>query len=150
MKPTFFRILALCFALLVSLPLLAADETNSAPVNTNDIANSYVQLQAQLHTAQLQIELSREEAAEAAQHNVDRIQLLEQNLAVQRLSDARVQRLTLYLAGTVSVAILAVLLLAGYFQWRAFSQLAQVTAHHSAALAMAQGVQQLAAPGRAT
>ena len=42
-------------------------ETNAAP--NADLANDYLQLQAQLHAAQLQIEQSREEAAQAAQRN---------------------------------------------------------------------------------
>jgi len=137
--------------LFVAVPLFAAEDTNVLqPINTNDVANAFVQLQAQLHSARLQIELSREEAADAAQSNMFRIQQLEQNLTDQRQADARAQQLTLYLVGTVGLAGLAVVLLAGYFQWRSFSQLAQMTAHHSAALATMDGVRQLAAPGRAT
>jgi len=38
----------------------------------------------------------------------------------------------------------------GYFQWRAFSQLAEISAHHAAIIEAGDGVHQLAAPGRAT
>jgi len=139
---------AIC--LFIAIPSFAAEDTNVLqPLNTNDVANALVQLQAQLHSARLQIELSREEAADTAQSNMFRIQLLEQNLTEQRRSDAHAQQLTLYLVGTVGLAGLAVVLLAGYFQWRSFSQLAQMTAHHGAALAAMNGVHQLAAPGRA-
>jgi tetratricopeptide (TPR) repeat protein len=42
------------------------------------------------------------------------------------------------------------MLLMVYFQWRAFTQLAQITAQQQALIANANGVHQLAAPGRAT
>ena len=42
------------------------------------------------------------------------------------------------------------MLLMGYFQWRAFSQLAEISSHQGALLAAGDGVHQLAAPGRAT
>jgi tetratricopeptide (TPR) repeat protein len=142
----------LCVAVFLALPALPA-ETNSTP-NADVLANDYIQLQAQLHAAQLQIEQSREEAAQAAQRNADamnaRIQQLEQTLATQRATEARTQQLTLYVVGTVGIAGLVVLLLAGYLQWRATAQLAQIASHHSAALAAGDGVRQLAAPGRAT
>jgi len=135
----------------VAMPLFAAEDTNVLqPLNTNDLANALIQMQAQLHSARLQIELSREEAQDTAQSNMFRIQQLEQTLTDQRQTDAHTQQLTLYLVGTVGLAGLAVLMLAGYFQWRSFSQLAQITAHHGAALAAMDGVHQLAAPGRAT
>ncbi len=152
------KILLIFFASLIYAVAFAA-ETNSAPaVNTNDIVNAYIQLQAQLHTTQLQIEQSREENAALAQSNANvlnaRIAQLEQSLATQRGNDLeiarRTQQLTLYLVGTIGVLGLAVLLLAGYFQWRAFSQLAEITARHSAMLGTMDGVHQLAAPGRAT
>lgn len=148
---------AICFAAFFAAQL-SAQETNSASVSTNDILNAYIQLQAQLHTAQLQIEQSREENAALAQSNVDamngRIQQLEQTLASQRATDLeiarRTQQLTLYLVGTIGLGGLAILLFAGYFQWRAFSQLAEITARHGAMLGTVEGVHQLAAPGRAT
>ncbi|HXE42566.1 MAG TPA: hypothetical protein VN516_06040, partial [Candidatus Baltobacteraceae bacterium] len=143
MKSDFQKLFcAICFAALFAMQL-SAQETNPAPtVNTNDILNAYVQLQAQLHTAQLQIEQSREENAALSQSNVDamnaRIQQLEQSLATQRTTDLeiakRTQQLTLYLVATIGIAGLAILLLAGYFQWRAFSQLAEITARHSGML----------------
>jgi len=135
-----------------------ADETNSIPTNSDAVANGYVQIQAQLHATQLQIEQSREEVAAAAQRNADamnaRIAQLEQAISTQRAGDVdaarRTQQLTLYLVGSFGFAGLLILLLMGYFQWRAFSQLAEISAHHAAMIEAGEGVHQLAAPGRAT
>ena len=159
MKSDFHKfLLAFCLAAFFAMQNFAAD-TNAAPsFNTNDIVNAYVQLQAQLHAAQLQIEQSREENAALAQSNLSalnlRIQQLEQTLATQRTADLdvarRTQQLTLYLVATIGLAGLVILLLAGYLQWRAFSQLAEITARHGALLGTMEGVRQLAAPGRAT
>jgi len=133
-------------------------EANSISTNADEVANSLVQLQAQLHAAQLQIEQSREENSALAQSNSDvmntRIAQLEQTIAAQRTTDAetarRTQQLTLYLIGSFGFAGLLILLLMGYFQWRAFSQLAEISAHHAALIEAGEGVHQLAAPGRAT
>ena len=132
--------------------------TNSISTNTDAVANSLVQLQAQLHEAQLQIEQGREENSALAQSNSDamnaRIAQLEQTISTQRAGDAeiarRTQQLTLDLIGSFGFAGLVILLLMGYFQWRAFSQLAEISSHHAALLAAGDGVHQLAAPGRAT
>ncbi len=70
--------------------------------------------------------------------------------ATQRAAAADTERLTLSLAGVFAMAGVGVLLLTGWFQWRAFSQLAEISSNHTTALAAIQSVQQLAAPGRAT
>jgi tetratricopeptide (TPR) repeat protein len=159
MKSDFKKILlAICVAAFFTTRLFAQETNFISTVNTNDLVNAYLQLQAQLHTAQLQIELSREENAALAQSNLNvlngRIQQLEQSLAAQRSTDLdiakRTQQLTFYLVATIGIAGLAILLFAGYFQWRAFSQLAEITARHSAMLGPMEGVHHLAAPGRAT
>jgi tetratricopeptide (TPR) repeat protein len=147
--------------ILVCLVALAATrsieaETNSvyAFTNADAVVNGYLQIQAQLHATQLQIEQSREDAAAEARSNADamaaRIQALEQTIAAQRAAAADAARLTLNFAGMFGLVGLCVLLLMGWFQWRAFSQLAEISSHHGAALAAVQGVHQLAAPGRAT
>jgi tetratricopeptide (TPR) repeat protein len=83
-----------------------------------------------------------------------RIAQLEQTISTQRANDAevarRTQQLTLYLIGSFGIAGLVILLLMGYFQCRAFSQLAQISSRQGAVLAAGEGVHQLAAPGRAT
>src|SRR5882724_1331656 len=157
MKPDFLKIFAICLVAFFATQIFAA-ETNSVSTNTDAVANSLVQLQAQLHAAQLQIEQSREENSTLSQSNSDamnaRIAQLEQTISVQRASDAetarRTQQFTLFLAGGFGLAGLAIMLLMGYFQWRAFSQLAQISSHHAAMIEMGEGVHQLAAPGRAT
>jgi len=149
-----FFILA-CVATLFTTRSFAA-ETNSISSSTNAdaVVNGYLQIQAQLHATQLQIEQSRAEAAAESKHNTGamaaRIQSLELTIAAQRASATDAARLTWYLAGAFGLAGLCVLLLMGWFQWRAFSQLAEISSRHSAALVAAQGVHQLAAPGRAT
>jgi len=154
----FLKIISIvCLAAFLAARSFAAG-TNSISTNTDAVANSLVQLQAQLHEAQLQIEQGREENSALAQSNSDamnaRIAQLEQTISAQRANDAetarRTQQLTLYLIGSFGIAALAVLFLMGFFQWRAFSQLAQISSHHAALLAAGDGVHQLAAPGRAT
>lgn len=141
-----------------------AAETNPVAASTNldAVTSGLLQLQAQLHEAQLQIEENREEAASVSQSNTAvltaRIQALKQSLTNQRAAAAeaarRTQQFTLFLAGSFGLLGLAVLLLMGWFQWRAVSQLAQISSRHGAALAAVGGVHQdvyqLAAPGRAT
>ena len=144
-----------CIAALFATRSFAA-ETNSISSSTNAdaVVNGYLQVQAQLHATQLQIEQGREEAAAEARSNAvataARFQALEQTIAAQRASAADAARLTWYLAGVFGLAGLGVLLLTGWFQWRAFSHLAEISSRHSTALAAVQGVHQLAAPGRAT
>jgi tetratricopeptide (TPR) repeat protein len=147
----------LCVCLVFGGRIFAAG-TNSISTNSDAVADGLVQLQAQLHAAQLQIEQSREENSALAQSNSDamnaRIAQLEQAISTQRAGDAevarRTQQLTLYLIGSFGFAGLLILLLMGYFQWRAFSQLAEISAHHAALIEAGEGVHQLAAPGRAT
>ena len=95
---------------------------------------------------------------ESAQSNANtlaaRLQSLEQSVARQRTSDAdaarKTQQLTLMMAGAFGLAGLGIMLLMVYFQWRAFTQLAQISSRQHAAIANADTVHQLAAPGRAT
>ncbi|HEY5232042.1 MAG TPA: tetratricopeptide repeat protein [Verrucomicrobiae bacterium] len=159
MKIGFQKIfLTICLAAFLAARSFAAETNSISSTNADSVANSLVQLQAQLHAAQLQIEQGREENSALAQSNSDamnaRIAQLEQAISTQRAGDAevarRTQQLTLYLIGSFGFAGLAILLLMGYFQWRAFSQLAQTSSHHAAMLEAGEGVHQLAAPGRAT
>jgi tetratricopeptide (TPR) repeat protein len=133
-------------------------QTNVATAFTNDaVANGYLQIQEQLHAARLAIEANSLAAAEDAKKNSDalnaRLQSLEQTVSAQRAGDAeaarKTQQLTLLVAGIFGLAGLGILLLMVYFQWRAFSQIAQISAQQQTALANASAVHQLAAPGRA-
>jgi tetratricopeptide (TPR) repeat protein len=122
------------------------------------VVNGYLQIQEQLHAAQLALQEVRTAAADEAKQNADaiaaRLDVLEQSVAAQRIADAeavrRTQQLTLLLAGVFALAGLAIVSLLFYFQWRAFSQLTQISAHQHAVIANASAVHQLAAPGRAT
>lgn len=90
-----------------------------------------------------------------------RLQSLEQSVAQQRASEAEVarnyadsarktQQSMLIIAGVFGVIVLGAMLLMVYFQWRAFTQLAQISGQQSALLANGEAIHQLAAPGRAT
>ena len=133
--------------------------TNANPAVTRDeMANNYLQIQEQLHATQMAIEQNQEAALETSSSNAaalaQRLQSLEQTVASQRNSDAeaarKTQQLTLFLAGVFGLAGLGIMLLMVYFQWRAFTQLAEISSHQHAAIANASAVHQLAAPGRAT
>ncbi|MEI7535377.1 MAG: hypothetical protein WCK57_13500, partial [Verrucomicrobiae bacterium] len=138
---------------------LWAQDTNTAFGPTrDDVSNNYLQIQEQIHATQLSIAESQQVALAAAKSNADalatRLQSLEQSVATQHNADAeaarKTQQLTLLLAGAFGLAGLGIMLLMVYFQWRAFSQIAQISTHNQLALENAGAVHQLAAPGRAT
>jgi tetratricopeptide (TPR) repeat protein len=143
--------------------ILAADTNapvvvTSAAVTRDEVADNYLHIQEQIHATQLAIEQNQQAALDAAQSNANvlaaRLQSLEQSVAKQRAGDAdaarKTQQLTLFMAGAFGLAGLGIMLLMVYFQWRAFTQLAQISARQHAAMANAENVHQLAAPGRAT
>jgi len=145
-------------SLLLATAAWAKDTNTVAGVTREDISNNYLQIQEQIHATQLAIEQSQQAAVEAAQKNADalaaRLQSLEQSVAAQRANDAeaarKTQQFTLLVAGGFGVAGLGILLLMVYFQWRMFSQVAQISAQQHLTLTHAGEVHQLAAPGRAT
>jgi len=150
--------LTLGVGLLLAANVFAAD-TNAPTAFTNDAAaNGYLQIQEQLHAARLAIEANGLVAAEDARKNADalaaRLQSLEKTVELQRANEAeaarKAQQLTLLVAGGFGVAGLGILLLMVYFQWRAFAQIAQISAQQHLAITHASEVHQLAAPGRAT
>jgi tetratricopeptide (TPR) repeat protein len=138
--------------------MLAADTNGTAGVTRDEVADNYLHIQEQIHATQLALEQNQQAAVAAAQSNAnalaDRLQSLEQSVAKQRASDAdaarKTQQLTLMMAGAFGLAGLGIMLLMVYFQWRAFTQLAQISSRQHAAMANADTVHQLAAPGRAT
>lgn len=138
-------------------------------VTREEVADNYLHIQEQIHEAQLAVEKAIEKnqraALDAAQSNANvaqsnanvlatRLQSLEQSVASQRTSNAdaarKTQQLTLFMAGTFGLVGLGIMLLMVYFQWRAFSQLAQISQRQHAAIANSGAVHELAAPGRAT
>jgi tetratricopeptide (TPR) repeat protein len=136
-----------------------AAATNSASVVTRDeMANNYLQIQEQLHATQIAILQNQEAALEISRSNAvtlaGRLKSLEDMVAAQRTNNAdaarKTQEWTLVLVGAFGLIGLGSLLLMVYFQWRAFTQLAQISTHQNLALANGDAIHQLAAPGRAT
>jgi tetratricopeptide (TPR) repeat protein len=167
MKSNLHRnIFTICAAVLLGAQGFAAD-TNTIPVaapatlpgvTREEVANNYLHIQEQIHESQLAIEKNQQSALDAARSNSDalnaRIQSLEKAIADQRSADAdaarKTQQTTLFLAGAFGLAGLGIMLLMVYFQWRAFTQLAQISGQQHMAIANAGTVHQLATPGRAT
>jgi tetratricopeptide (TPR) repeat protein len=153
MKFGFSKIFAAaCLAALFTARCFAAD-TNSTSTNADDVANGYIQIQAQLHDTQLELEKSREEAQQSAADTTARIQALEQTLASQRAGDLALaqknQQSMFMMAGAFGLTVLAAVLFMAWLQWRSVSRLVEIASRPGAALASAGAVQQLAAPGRA-
>ena len=131
-----------CFALVAtSAPTIAAPEeatTNAPAANTNslEVLRSYLQLQEQLHGLRLMIEESRKQADAAAGLNAqavaNRLQVLEQSLAVERARDLDAVRSSNRLTLIVSLAFAVVGLLAAVlmaYQWRTVGRLAELSAN---------------------
>lgn len=153
------KLLALGTAIFLAANLTFAADTNAPAALTRDeMTQNYLQIQEQLHATQLAIAESQRAALDTAKSNADamaaRLQSLEQSVAAQRATDTeaarKTQQLTLFLAGAFGLAGLGIMLLMVYFQWRAFTQLAEISSQHHAAIANGNAVHQLAAPGRAT
>jgi tetratricopeptide (TPR) repeat protein len=148
----FFLITFSCFIL--ATPIFA--ETNSisslpAPsttdVLTQNLANGYLQIQEQLHDAQLAIENTRREMATEAKQNADamttRIQSLEQVVATQRAEEIQTaqknQQFTLAMAGAFGLTVLAAVLFMAYLQWRAVGRLVEMSALRRSEFSMGNG-----------
>jgi tetratricopeptide (TPR) repeat protein len=179
MNPNFNRkFFAVCAVVFLAAQVFAAD-TNVPPAVTpaitpaitpavipavtpgitrEEVADNYIHIQEQIHASQLAIEQNQQVAVDAAQSNANvlavRLLSLEQSVAKQRAGDAdaarKTQQLTLMMAGAFGLAGLGIMLLMVYFQWRAFTQLAQISSRHHAAVADAETIHHIAAPGRAT
>ena len=133
--------------------------TNGAAAVTRDeMASNFLQIQEQLRATQIAIEQNQEAALETSQSNAlalaERLRSLEQTVAAQRDSNAsaarKTQQDTLFMAGAFGLVGLGIMLLMVYFQWRAFTQLAQISGRQTTLIANGDAVHQLAAPGRAT
>jgi len=163
MNPNFNRkIFSVCAGVFLAARVFAAD-TNAAPaavpgITREEVTDNYLHIQEQIHATQLAIEHNQQAAVDAAQSNANvlaaRLQSLEDSVAKQRANDTdaarKTQQLTLMMAGAFGLAGLGIMLLMVYFQWRAFTQLAQISSRQHATIANAENVHQLAAPGRAT
>lgn len=124
--------------------LKAADTNNNSPAapppqessGSNESLRAYLQLQEQLHETQLAIERNRQDdLAAAAQDSMtlsNHLQAIEQSLLVQRageLADTqRTNHLLMVVIGLFAVVGFAAALLTAFFQWRAVSRLAEISA----------------------
>lgn len=143
-----------CIFLALSLTLLRAAE-GSAPVTatsmpapetfgSNEALRAYLQLQEQLHDMQLAMERNRLEAQSAAIQNSvtlsNRLQMVEQSLLVQRAqeleSSQHANRVILAVVGVFAAVGFTAALVTAFFQWRAMSRFADI----SAALSAGQGL----------
>ncbi len=134
----------------VLTPTPAAD-TNSSPAppgieDTNaslDTLRSYLELQAQLHAAQLAIERNRQENEVAAARNAEALtnalQLIEKSLDVQREREFQAVWWVLAAAGTLAVVGLLALLFTAFLQWRAAHRLTEMPMLPASALALWAG-----------
>lgn len=138
-----FNFLMFCVGLALGAPVFAA-EPNSSPspgsatsdTVTQNLANGYLQIQAQLHDTQLAIEDSRRTAAAEAATNTavltGRLRSLEEIVAAQRAKEAETaeknQQVTMMLAGAFGLTVLAAVLFMAWLQWRAVSRLVELAA----------------------
>jgi tetratricopeptide (TPR) repeat protein len=137
---------ALIFQLILSVPLCSAAAEASPTVaspsggrldetNSQELLRAYVQLQEQLHSAQLAIEQNRKEAKEAAAQNIEtlssRLAGIEQALAAQRAKELEAMqssnRVMLIVAGSFAAVGFIAMLLMAYFQWRTIHGLAELS-----------------------
>jgi tetratricopeptide (TPR) repeat protein len=116
----------------------AVPETNAvaaetpAPVLENSVSNdtvrAYLQLQEQLHEAQLAIERNRRQSEDAAARNAEalagQLRAVEQSLTAQRTRETHF--MVTVLSVFAGISFLAVVMTA-YFQWRTVSRLADLT-----------------------
>ena len=155
MKSDYSKIFpAACLAVFLAARSFAADTNSiSSPTNTDATVNGYLQIQAQLHDAQMALEKSREEARQSAADTTARIQALEETIAARHAADLEVaqknQQSMFMLAGAFGLTVLAAVLFMAYLQWRSVARLVEIASRQSVALASTGAVQQLAAPGRA-
>lgn len=156
-----FLIACMCLALGSRAFAAETNSTNSVSMPLDPISsalqNMSLQIQAQLHDMLLQLQDSREALAAETESNTAalnaRIQSLETTVAGQHSDEIesarKTQQLTLFMAGAFGLAALGIMLLMVYFQWRAFSQLAGISARAARALPAVEPIGELAAPGRA-
>jgi tetratricopeptide (TPR) repeat protein len=115
----------------------ASSAANPAPpTNAEDTLRSYLQLQEQVHAAQLAIERTRQDSDAAAAHNAEVMEARLQAIA-QSLNSQREQELDAMRSSNRSMLLVAVLfsatgvlamLLTAFFHWRTVHRLAEITA----------------------
>ncbi|HEX5398096.1 MAG TPA: tetratricopeptide repeat protein [Verrucomicrobiae bacterium] len=138
MKSGFSKIVpAVCFGFFLAAQGFAAD-TNSVATNTDAVVNGYLQIQMQLHDAQLELEKNREEARQTAADTAARLQSLEDSLASQRAKELETaqknQQSMFMMAGAFGLTVLAAVLFMVYLQWRAVTRLVEMPGRSAAGL----------------
>jgi tetratricopeptide (TPR) repeat protein len=146
---------------IVASPSFAADATNvtdlpPAKLETAaapDAVRAYLELQGQLHAAQLAIERNRQEAESAATRNAEaitlRLQTLEEALITQRARELEAMqsanRLIITIGGACAAVGFLAMLLTAYLQWRAVNRLTEFSVLSQASLTLGRSA--LPAPG---
>jgi tetratricopeptide (TPR) repeat protein len=139
----FRRILLTAAVFILAQTWLGAADTNLAvavpartdETNSQEILKVYLQLQEQLHEAQLAIEQSRKESKEAAAQNAEalsqRLHAIEQALATQRARELEAMqssnRVMLIVAGSFACVGFLVMIVGAYFQWRTAQSLTSLS-----------------------
>lgn len=108
-----------------------AEDTNAL-----ETLRSYLQLQGQIHEAQAAIEKNRQDAADAAARNaellVQRLNSIEQSLSAQRARELEAMqgsnRVMLIVAGSFAMVGICAMVVMAWFQSRAVSRLAEISA----------------------
>lgn len=145
------NILAVCACLVCGAGAWGAETgtTNAIPpappadAAVQAAVNGYVQIQAQLHDTQMELEKSREQARQEAANTAARIQELENTLARQRAQELETaqknQQSMFIMAGAFGLTVLAAVLFMVYLQWRAVTRLVEMAGPRAAGLLPANG-----------
>jgi tetratricopeptide (TPR) repeat protein len=140
---------------------LGAESSPSPPVpshvettNSNEIIQSLLQLQTELHDTQRAFEQSRQESRDAARQNAEALsnglKSVERTFSAQRARELealqgaseamqRSNRMMLLVVGTLAVMGFLAMLIMSYFQWRANCSLAAMAAAWPAELELGAG-----------
>jgi hypothetical protein len=114
----------------------AATPPRSEETNSQEVLRAYLQLQEQLHAAQLAIEQNRKDARETAVQSAEalagRLQDIERVLMLQRARELETMqssnRIMVIVAGSFAAVGFMAMMLMAYFQWRTVNGLAEISA----------------------
>ncbi|HEX4343885.1 MAG TPA: tetratricopeptide repeat protein [Verrucomicrobiae bacterium] len=124
---------AMAYPTVKSDPLPLAAPTNG--VADTDAMRAYVEVQAQLHATQMELERNQQDAEMAAARNAqdltDRMQLIEKTITDQRVHDLQAMqssnRVILIVAGTFAGFGFLAMVLTAFFQWKGVTRLTEIT-----------------------
>jgi tetratricopeptide (TPR) repeat protein len=152
------KFLVVCAVAFLAIRVWGNDTNQITAAASDATTSNLLQIQEQLHAAQLAIQQNQQAVADASKSSAEllaaRLQSLELTVTAQRNSESetarKTQQLTLLLAGLFGLAGLGIMLLMVYLQSRAFTQLAKISSQQNLAHTNGNGLHQLAAPSRAT